>query len=234
MARTGERYTTARHQVIAKTAPPAETSAPETASSTSEPTLAPVPDSPFRGDRSASDEALVARTGHPWEHWYRLLDGWGAADRPHGEIARFLNLDHGVDGWWAQEVTVRYERASGRRRPGQRPDGFELSASKTVGVPLERLFEAFVDDGQRSAWLDAALRVRGSSPGANVPTVRFDWADGPERVTAWFTPKGDRATVAIAHQRLPDAAARDRARAFWRAALTSLARFLAPEAGRKA
>ncbi len=228
MSKTGERYTTARRQVIAKDAPPAQVSDPETGSASAE----PVPDSPFRGERSVSDEVLVTRTGQPWEHWYLLLDGWGAADRSHSEIARFLNVDHGVDGWWAQEVTVRYEMAIGRRRPGQRSDGFELSASKTVAVPLEQLFEAFLDDEQRSAWLDASLRVRGASPDANVPTIRFDWADGAERVTAWFTPKGERSTVAIAHQRLPSAEARDTARAFWRDALASLVRYLKPGAGK--
>ena len=223
MAKTGERYTTARRQVVARSSSEA---APATAS---DPTLPPVPDSPFRGERSVSDEALVARTGQPWEHWYRLLEAWGAADRGHGEIARFLNVDQGVDGWWSQEVTVRYEMAIGRRRPGQRADGFELSASKTVGVPVERVFAAFVEDQQRTAWLDAPLRLRSANPKANVATARFDWADGPERVTAWFTPKGDRSTVAIAHQRLPSAEARDAARAFWKDALASLARYLEAE-----
>ena len=229
MAKTGERYTTARRQVIAKAspeAPPPAEARPIATEPGPEPALAPVPDSPFRGERSVSDDALIARTGQPWEHWYRLLEAWGAADRPHGEIARFLNVDHGVDGWWSQEVTVRYEMAIGRRRPGQRADGFELSASKTVGVPLERLFAAFVDDEQRSAWLEAPLRVRSSNPTANVATARFDWTGGPERVTAWFSPKGGRTTVAIAHQRLPSAEARDAARAFWRGALASLARYL--------
>ena len=229
MAKTGERYTTARRQVLAKSSPetaPPPDERPAARVPTTPSKAAPVPDSPFRGERSVSDEALVARTGQPWEHWYRLLEAWGAADRPHGEIARFLNVDHGVDGWWSQEVTVRYEMAIGRRRPGQRADGFELSASKTVDVPVERLFAAFVEAGERSAWLDAPLRIRSSNPTAKVANARFDWAGGPERVVAWFSPKGDRSTIAIAHQRLPSADARDAARVFWKDALASLVRHL--------
>ena len=38
-----------------------------------------------------------------------------------------------------------YERARGLRAPGEHADGFAVTASKTVGVPVERLFDAFVD-----------------------------------------------------------------------------------------
>ena len=61
-------------------------------------------------------------------------------NRPHRDIARWLNREQGVDGWWAQEITVAYERAIGRRQTGQRPDGYAISASKTVAVPVDRFF----------------------------------------------------------------------------------------------
>lgn len=212
MSKTGERYTAARGQLLAKAA--TETTPAE-----------PTPTTPFRGDRTSSDDALIARTGRTWDEWFVLLDAWGAADRPHPEIARWLNTDHGVGGWWAQEVTVGYEMAIGRRRPGQRPDGFEVSASKTVAVPVERLFEAWVDEELRSRWLPrVSLRSRTATP---YRTARFDWEDGSSRVAVGFTAKGEtKAAVALAHQRLPDAETGERMKAFWRERLGELQRLL--------
>jgi hypothetical protein len=184
---------------------------------------------PFRGDRKNSDEVLAARTGHTWGEWFALLDAWGAVERPHPEIARWLNSEHGVPGWWAQEVTVGYEMAIGRRRPGEGSDGFSVSASKTVGVPVERLFAAVVDDDIREVWLlGASIRVRTATP---YRTARFDWADGSSRLAVGFTAKGEaRSTVAMEHERLPNTETAEQMKAFWRERLTVLQRLLESQA----
>jgi hypothetical protein len=181
--------------------------------------------SSFRGERTVSDETLAARTGRTRGEWFELLEAWGAADRPHREIARWLSSEHGVDGWWSQELTVAYEMAIGRRRPGQRPDGFAVSASKTVAVPVERLFEAWVDEGVRAQWLPGvSLLLRTATPHR---TARFDWEDGSMRLAVGFTAKGAvRSTVALEHQRLPDAETGERIRALWRDRLEELQRLL--------
>jgi hypothetical protein len=203
---------------VTKTRPPAEPSA------NTQP-VEPRAVSSFRGERTVSDETLADRTGRTRGKWFELLETWGAADRPHPEIARWLNTEHGVDGWWSQELTVAYEMAIGRRRPGQRPDGFAVSASKTVAVPVERLFDAWVDEGLRAQWLPGvSLRLRTATPHR---TARFDWEDGSMRLAVGFTTKGDlRSTVALEHQRLPDAETGERLRAFWRDRLVELQRLL--------
>jgi hypothetical protein len=221
MAKTGERYTSARANVLRKGgsgAASTDTAAP--------PSIGNVPDSPFRGGYGASDEALVKRTGHEWAHWYRILDSWGAATKPHPEIARFLNLDLGVEGWWAQELTVRYEMAIGRRVPNQRKDGFEATAAKTIQAPPERVYEAIVDDGRRAAWLDRPMHLRSANQNRTKSafgTVRFDWDDGHSRVVLWMADKGDRTTVSLAHQKLRDGDAVDDLKTFWRDRLAALA-----------
>ncbi len=48
-----------------------------------------------------------------------------------------------MDGWYAQSITVGYERARGLRAPGEHADGFAVGASKTIAVPVARLFDAF-------------------------------------------------------------------------------------------
>lgn len=215
MAKTGERYTAARRQVLAQ--PPTE---PPTTQSIDPPAI-----ESFRGERTVSDDALVGRTGRTRGDWFVLLEAWGAADRPHPEIARWLTTEHGVDGWWSQELTVKYEMAIGRRRPGQRPDGFAVSASKTVAAPVERLFDAWVDEGVRAQWLpEVSLRLRTATPHR---TARFDWEDGSTRLAVGFTARGDvRSTVALEHQRLPDEETGERVRALWRERLADLQRLL--------
>jgi hypothetical protein len=162
-----------------------------------------------------SDEAIRQRTGRGWEEWFDLLDEWNAAERSHKDIATWLREEQGVDGWGAQSVTVSYERARGLRAVGERPEGFSVTAQKTVAVPIDRLYEAFVDESLRERWLpDGELRERTAT---KPKAARFDWGDDETRVVVWFTAQDDaKSTVALEHARLPDAEEADRMKAFWR------------------
>ena len=174
------------------------------------------------GSALTSDEAVRGATGQGYEDWFRLLDDADMASRGHGEIATELTDRHGVDSWWAQTITVAYERARGLRPAlGGRDGLFSVSASKTVGVPVERLFEAFVDAALRERWLpDGQLRERTSQP---AKSARFDWGDGATRVNVGFEPKGDgRGQVALAHERLADADAAEDMKRYWRERLNAL------------
>ena len=168
-----------------------------------------------------SDEAIRRRTGRGWEEWFDLLDEWGAAERPHREIARWVSEEHGIEGWSAQAVTVIYERARGLRAVGQRPDGFTVTASKTVAVPVDRLYEAFLDESLRERWLPgAALRERTAT---RPKSARFDWGDGATRLSVAFLAKGeDKSAAALAHERIADAREAERMKAFWRERVTAL------------
>jgi uncharacterized protein YndB with AHSA1/START domain len=174
-----------------------------------------------------SDDAIEKATGKKWDEWFRVLDGSGARDMNHTEIARLLHEEHGVPGWWAQNVTVAYEQARGMRLKYERPDGFSVTASKTIDVPVETLFDSFVDDARRKKWLGGGtMSLRTSQPGRSA---RFDWENGATRVNVGFTPKGDsRSMVALSHERLPDAAEADATRARWKERLAALQSFLEP------
>lgn len=193
MEKTGESYTAARASLLAAQ----ETGATE------------------RPPLTTSDEAIRRRTGRGWEEWFDLLDEWGAAERPHKEIARWLREERGVDGWGAQSVTVSYERARGLRAVGEHPEGFSVTAQKTVAVPVDRLYEAFVDESLRKRWLpEAELRERTAT---KPKSARFDWGDGGTRVVVGFIAKGEaKSTVALEHARLADAGEAERMKAFWR------------------
>jgi uncharacterized protein YndB with AHSA1/START domain len=168
-----------------------------------------------------SDDAIRRRTGRGWEEWLDLLDEWGAADRSHKEVARWVAEQEVADGWTAQAVTVSYERARGMREVGEHADGFAITASKTVAVPVERLYDAFVDESLRARWLpDGELRERTAT---RPKSIRFDWADGTTRVNVGFVSKGDaKSSAALEHARLPGAGEADRMRAFWRERVAAL------------
>jgi uncharacterized protein YndB with AHSA1/START domain len=177
------------------------------------------------GDTGAaltSEEAVHSATGRSYEDWFRVLDEADMASLGHGEIADALTGEHGVTNWWAQTITVAYERARGLRPAHGGRDGlFSISASKTIEVPVERLFEAFMDPTLRERWLsDGDLRERTSQP---ARSARFDWGEGATRVNAGFESKGEaRSQVALAHERLADAQAADEMKRYWRGRLNAL------------
>lgn len=173
----------------------------------------------------ASDEKLTEVTGQGWDAWLSILDRWGGRDRKHPEIVNFLIAEHSVPGWWAQSITTGYERARGMRLKHQQPDGFTVYASKTVGVPVRVLFNAFVADDRRREWLtDGSMSVRTSQPDK---VARFDWGDGQTRILVTFEEKGpSKATAYVSHERLPDADDAESAKAAWKQRLIALRTFV--------
>ncbi|MGH9721076.1 MAG: DUF4287 domain-containing protein [Bryobacteraceae bacterium] len=169
-----------------------------------------------------SGEAVRRATGRDRDEWFSLLDAWGAAGREHREIAAWIMSEHGVGNWWAQTLTVDYEHARGMRPPGGSRDGtFAVGVSKTVAVPLKRLFEAFLDPQFRKRWLPGVqMRERTSQPGRSA---RFDWQGGASRLIVGFTGRGKaRSQVALQHERLQDAQAAEEAKAYWRERMAAL------------
>ena len=173
-------------------------------------------------DRTQERPGARRATGRDYDEWFALLDAWGAAGRRYREIADWLVGEHDISRWWAQKLIVEYEQARGLRPPGVRPGGtFTVSASKTVAVPVKRLFEAFVDPELRERWLPGAvMRERKSQPGRSA---RFDWKDGATRVNVGFTAKGKaKSQVAVEQERLPDEEAAEKAKAYWRERMAAL------------
>ena len=125
------------------------------------------------------------------------------------------------EGWYAQAITVGYERARGLRAPGEQADGFAVGASKTVAVPVARLFDAFEDASVRERWLPGAdMRVRTATAHRSA---RYDWEDGSTRVIVGFEDAGEaKSRVALSHERLPDADTAEEMKAWWRERLVAL------------
>ena len=221
MRKTGESYTAARARVLAHPPVPHATPPADT------PADPPIDYEMLAGTR---DAVLLEKTGRPWADWVRLLDADDAAAKPHSGIARLLSEKHGVAPWWAQSVTVGYERIKGLRDRGQRRGGgYEVGKSRTFAVPVRELFDTWAADATRRRWLAVTATVRT----ATAPkTVRLQWPDGTI-VIAGFVPKGARkSVVAVVHTKLPDRPAADRAKAFWAEQLDRLAALLAESPAR--
>lgn len=205
MAKTGESYTSARSQLLRKPAP------------------SPTQPEPADYPRLAgmSDEAVRQQTGCTWEKWVYALDRHGAARLPHKDIAQLIHEKYRIDGWWAQTVTVGYERIKGLRDRGQRRGGkYEGSKSRTFAVPVGSLYRAFETARSRKPWLgDFGISVRTAT---RDKSMRWTWPDGT-LVQVYFTAKGpSRCSVAIQHTGLPDRAAVDRVKQEWSDRLDAL------------
>ena len=197
MTKTGERYAAARRHTASKLPPRVE-----------EPGMA--------------DDKIRAGSGRTWDEWFRILDDWDATERTHRDIARWLHDEQGVPGWWAQNVTVGYERARGMRARNQTSRGFEVSVQRTMRAPADRVSGAFTQAPARNRWLDrGSLTPRSSQP--KRAAADFDANDG-SRVTIYLEERSaSGTTVLVSHTKLAGPGDVRTRRAYWRERLAALA-----------
>jgi len=208
MRKTGESYTAARAQILSKSVRERHA----------------LPDLPALA--GMSDGSIAAKTGRTWREWVRALDDDNAAALPHREIARLVHEKHGIGEWWAQTVTVGFERIKGLRERGQRRDGtFEANKSRTFSVPVHTLYKAWSGAAARCRWLDDVKpTVRTATP---PKSMRLQWPDGT-LVLVGFTAKGaGKSSVSVSHTKLRDKAASQQAKTYWTERLNALASVVA-------
>jgi uncharacterized protein YndB with AHSA1/START domain len=173
------------------------------------------------GAARIGDEAVRKATGRGWTEWLTELDGAGAQTMRHREIVAMVSGHEGVGPWWRQMVAVTYEQARGLCQVHEKPEGFEVSASRTVAAPVSRLFEAWTEVSRRPHWLPEPVTVRRVITNRSL---RLDWDEGATDVEVLFHAKDDsRTQVTVQHRKLPDAEAAARMKVFWKTALERLA-----------
>lgn len=198
MAATGERYGAARRTLIAQA-----DARPSAAGSGRAWVAEPV----------QTDAVIREATGRGWDDWADLLDAWPGNADGHTAIATHVRDDLGVDGWWAQAVTVGYERITGRRLPNQRPDGtFSAGKSRTVTIDAVALRDALLDEDDRAELfpgIDTELRSRPTSKNVRLRV-------GPGTAELSLEPRDDgRVRITVAHEKLPDPGDVDVWKAYW-------------------
>lgn len=195
MEKTGEKYSAARRALIDRSASGAGG------------------DAEWASRPELDDQAIRDATGRGWNEWRDLIDADIGRDAGHGRIAAGLQERHGLDGWWAQSVTVGYERITGIRLPHQRLDGsFTASKSRTFEVDVEALRAMLLDDASRRdlfPGIDTTLR---SKPGSK--SLRIGMEDAV--VLFSFDPATDgRTRLTVTHEQLTSPADVELWKKYW-------------------
>jgi hypothetical protein len=195
MQKTGESYTTARMQLVK-------------------------PKIDYAAKAGMADATIKKQTGRDWAEWVRVLDAKGLT--VHRDIAEHVH-SIGVPDWWAQTVTVGYERIKGLRAIGQRRSGtWEANKSKTFSAPAETVFKAWTDTRKRKKWLPEKLKIRSAT---SPKSIRIAWPDGTT-VAVWFQAKGAKTSAGVQHIGLKSKDDADRLKQFWSERLETLADIL--------
>jgi hypothetical protein len=170
---------------------------------------------------SISDAAVQAKTGRTWQEWFAILDAAGAQKMNHKTLAAYLYEQLGCLGWWNQMVAVTYEQARGLREKHQKPEGYEISVSRTIAVSAGALYKAWKNERTRRRWLpDTPIVIRKAT---EAKCLRITWKDGKTSVDVSFYPKGEaKCQVTVQHGKLPDAKAGARMKTFWAESLDRL------------
>jgi len=215
MTKTGESYTAARAQILKKRSD-VVSAFRRTARVRLKPDTTRIDYAKLAG---MSDAKVKAATGCGWERWVKTLDRRGAANMSHREIAKVVAF-HKTPSWWTQTVAVGYERIRGLREKGQQRSGaYQTTKSRTVDVPLSRLFAAFTDQATRGRWLDANATIKSVSPNKRI---RLVWDDGTAAVAGFYARGARKSMVAVEHTKLPSKAAADAMKKKWGESLERL------------
>jgi hypothetical protein len=119
-------------------------------------------------------------------------------------MAAYLNSNHLPDDlWYSQAIVVAYEQERGRRVPHQKVGGFEISASKTIKIPVVTLWDWLQNPGKRGLWLHGEdIVIHRATPHR---TMRVTWLDGQKSVNIAFYEEGsDKCRISVQHTKLSD------------------------------
>lgn len=225
-AKTGERYTTARRQVLKELSKSKPIALVPTSATKRGPAIS------TKG--GLSDAKSMEKTGHGLAYWFDVLDKFGAIEKGHTKAAAHLYSDHGVPGWYCQGITVAYERARGVRGMNQRCDGaYEVSVSKMIAAKPSQIIKALKEkrwtDGMDSDLLkalDAAMKEK-KSKGFVIRAdgqARFRYKWNGTTVQFNMYPKGaEKTSFVVQHMNLEGAETVEAYRAKWKAAFNAIA-----------
>ena len=177
-----------------------------------------------------SDDSVSKATGKRWSEWFSILDKAGAKKMVHLDVVRLIQKKHlgrakaGINvatrsGWWAQMVTVEYERERGLRSVNQNATGFLVAVHKTAScsvVELQKKWNAIL----KTPAVKKKNLVRIPSKTKRA-MLRYSSAVGG--VVVMFDARGSgKSRIMVEAIKLPNKAAVESARAFWKKVLHTL------------
>jgi hypothetical protein len=175
-------------------------------------------------DRSIiTDKLVVEKTGNTMETWFRLLDKFGAKKMDHTAIFNFVKKTDGLDklGEWNQNLlATSYEWSRGLKERGEKKDGFEISISKTIDVPVNALYKIWVEESSRLKWLNEKILIRKST---TDKSARITWSDAITSLSVDFYSKAaNKSQVVVQHIKIADSKKAAALKLYWNEMLEKL------------
>lgn len=193
MARTGERYAAARRVMLEQAARRSGRI--------------------WHAEPEVDDVGVHKATGRRWNDWCDLIDARPADVQGHTAIAQWLVEQHAVGRWWAQSVTVGWERISGARLPHQMADGsFTAGKSRTIGGDASALRRLLLDAQGRSDLFPGHVATLKSRPSAK--SIRLALGDGIAQFDLEAKDEG-RVKVTVSHTGLPSSESVEQWKFYW-------------------
>lgn len=170
-----------------------------------------------KGERKIiTDKLVVDKTGKTMAEWFEVIDEKGGRDLDARGIYALVAGIEGLKplGEWNQNLlSTSYQWDRGLRGRGEKAGGYEVSGSKTIGVPIAMLYAAFTDDDLRGRWLDDQITITKSTENKSARAV---WSDGATRLSVDFYPKGDaKSQIVVQHLKIPTHETSVELKVFW-------------------
>lgn len=201
----------------------------------------------MEAEKKISDSAVQRATGYTWRELFQLIaDAEKKANVPqfsHKQIVSFLEKQCSLSPWWCQSVAVAYEKDSGRRQLGEtEAAGFEIGAQKTVYASREQVWELLTGPVGMALWLGSGgesklvpgekyctsegtkgeIRVVKQMNHLRLSWQPADWTNSSTLQLRVISGSEDKTTISFHHEKLPDAAARERMKEHWKNVLEEL------------
>ena len=165
-------------------------------------------------------ERVKMMTGKSLEEWYEDLDKMGGRELEHKQIADHLHEELDVAYWWAQEITVEYERYIGRRIKGQMADGtFQLGIRRTMPVGMEELWTRIYENME--LWANGAGEIGKITTLREGSHFRMKWKEESWpthsilQIRVMESTGADRAVCAVHQEKIPGPGERERLLEHW-------------------
>lgn len=185
---------------------------------------------------NVTSQRVREATGRGWAEWLTLLDDEGAAAMRHSALVAHLGSRHSEvpTSWWRQAVTVGYEQARGRA-VGATDRGFQVGVQRTATAPPADVWRVVTE--RPELWLGtvptlergarytsdtgATGEIRVVRPGERLRLTwrPAGWATAATVQLTLLPAANGRTALHVLVEKLPDAEARERTRAHWRAVL---------------
>jgi hypothetical protein len=163
-----------------------------------------------------TDKLVLEKTGKTLEDWFLQLDKKGGNKMSPKEIYALVNNIKGLEslGEWNQGLlATSYQWSRGIRERGEKANGFEISASKTIHVPLGVLYNSWADEKIRKKWLQEKITIRKMTENKSA---RITWSDETTSLSVDFYHKGqDKAQVVVQHLKIKNAEEAAELKQFW-------------------